>query len=523
MSKKRTTEDFVELSQKVHGDKYDYSLVNYKSKEDKVDIICPIHGVFSQKASLHLKGSQCPQCSYIQRGNNCKKTKQEFILESNKIHNSFYLYDKFEYINSHTKGVITCPIHGDFEQKPNDHLSGKGCPQCNMSHLEREIFSFLKKSDIPFECQKHFEWLGKQSLDFFLPNYNIGIECQGKQHFGNGGWSSEYDFASQRERDVLKNKLCQENDVKVIYFTHQQVEYDGLYTIENTYTDVLHLGMLLGVKQQSWVEEIGEFLNSIQSSVSGNKELEIFCIDLCENSEKNVINNFEVNRMKSCRQEGKMSFHIFEDEWLFKQDIVKSRINNFFHNNSEIIYARKCEVRYVENKIAKLFLEKNHIQGNVYGKYNLGLFYKNELVSLMTFCELRKNLGSVKVQGVFEMLRFCNKLNTSVIGGASKLFKYFIKDKTPLRIISYCDLRWSDGGLYDKLGFRLEHVSRPNYFYINNDNKVRENRFKYRKDILVKNGFDANKSEHEIMLERGIYRIYDCGCKVYAYDIFTFR
>ena len=131
----------------------------------------------------------------------------------------------------------------------------------------------------------------------------------------------------------------------------------------------------------------------------------------------------------------------------------------------------------------------------------------------MTFGNLRKNLGSNTKNDTYELLRFCNKLNTTVIGGASKLLSHFIKIHKPIEIISYCDLRWSNGNLYEELGFTLDHISKPNYFYVKTN--IRENRFKYRKDVLVKNGYDRNKTEHTIMLERGYYRLYDCGCSVY--------
>ena len=94
-----------------------------------------------------------------------------------------------------------------------------------------------------------------------------------------------------------------------------------------------------------------------------------------------------------------------------------------------------------------------------------------------------------------------------------RLFKHFIKEVKPIEIVSYADRRWSNGNLYEKLGFTLTHKSQPSYFYVINDK--RENRFKYRKDALVKEGYDKDKTEHQIMLERGIYRIYDCGCLVY--------
>ena len=124
------------------------------------------------------------------------------------------------------------------------------------------------------------------------------------------------------------------------------------------------------------------------------------------------------------------------------------------------------------------------------------------------------------VKNEWELLRFCNKINHSVVGGASKLFKHFIKTHNPNDIISYADRRWSQGKLYQQLGFNKTHNSTPNYFYVINNE--REHRFKYRKNLLIKRGFDENKTEREIMNDRKIYRIYDCGNIVYSYKKITF-
>jgi hypothetical protein len=113
------------------------------------------------------------------------------------------------------------------------------------------------------------------------------------------------------------------------------------------------------------------------------------------------------------------------------------------------------------------------------------------------------------------MLRFCSKLNTSVIGGASKLFKHFLDKYKPISVVSYADRSWSIGGLYEILGFTLKSKTKPNYYYLIKKNRI--NRYNFRKDVLVKEGYDPNKTEHQIMLNRGIYRIYDCGSLVYEY------
>ena len=124
-------------------------------------------------------------------------------------------------------------------------------------------------------------------------------------------------------------------------------------------------------------------------------------------------------------------------------------------------------------------------------------------------------MGQISIEGFFEMLRFCNKLNTNVVGGASRLFKHFIKNHNPVEIISYADRSWSTGDLYERLGFKLVHKTQPNYYYVVNG--IRKHRFNFRKDQLIKNGADHNKTEHEIMLEKKIYRIYDSGNLKYVF------
>ena len=121
-------------------------------------------------------------------------------------------------------------------------------------------------------------------------------------------------------------------------------------------------------------------------------------------------------------------------------------------------------------------------------------------------------------KGELELLRFANKLGTDVIGGASRLLKKFIRDNSDVEeIVSYADRRWSDGSLYEKLGFSLDSTTDPSYFYIVNGHC--ENRMKYQKCKLVKEGFDPSLSEHDIMLSRKMYRIYDCGTLKYRISI----
>jgi hypothetical protein len=227
-------------------------------------------------------------------------------------------------------------------------------------------------------------------------------------------------------------------------------------------------------------------------------------------------NHYHFSKTEECEKQGIRLIHIYEDDWTYKQDIVKSRILNLL-GKSNRIYARKCTIGEInDNKLVREFLEQNHIQGFIGSKIKIGLFYKNELVSLMTFGNLRKSMGQKNKENIYEVLRFCNVLNTNIIGGASKLFKYFLKNYNPKDIISYADRSWSNGGIYEKLGFRFVHKTKPNYYYIIDG--IRKYRFNYRKDKLIKKGADPNKTEHEIMLEKGIFRIYDSGSIKLKYE-----
>jgi len=221
--------------------------------------------------------------------------------------------------------------------------------------------------------------------------------------------------------------------------------------------------------------------------------------------------NYHLNKTEECKIQGIQLIHIWEDDWFYKQDIVKSIILNKLNKTKNKIFARKCIIKdNIDIKIIKNFLEKNHIEGYVGSKVKLGLFFDNELVSLMTFGKRRVAMGNkLTNDDEYELIRFCNKLNTNVIGGASKLFKFFVKNYNPKEITTYADLSFSKGDLYEVLGFEFINKTQPNYYYIIDG--TRKYRFNFRKDKLVKQGFDKNKTEHQIMLDRKIYRIYNCG------------
>ena len=171
--------------------------------------------------------------------------KEEWITSARKVHGDKYDYSKVEYVNYDTKVCIICPEHGEFCQTPHKHLSGSGCPKCNLSHLERSVMNYLDENGITYDYQKRFKWLGRQSLDFYLPDYNVGIECQGEQHFfpvdfaGKGvEWACQQ-FDKLIKRDKRKKTLCEEHGVKLLYFGNVP-NYDT-FLGEDVHDDVQYL------------------------------------------------------------------------------------------------------------------------------------------------------------------------------------------------------------------------------------------------------------------------------------------
>lgn len=211
---------FIKKARDVHGDKYDYSKVEYVNNKTKVCIVCPEHGEFWQRPDKHISRKDgCPNC-----GGTKKLDRYEFIWKAIQKHGYKYDYRKVEYKTTEENICIICHKHGEFWQTPHNHLSGYGCPICKESKLEKEIRIFLTKENILFESQKKFDWLklsNPLSLDFYLPDYNIAIECQGIQHFKPvNHFGGKIAFINNRAKDISKYNLCKENGIKIIYYSN---------------------------------------------------------------------------------------------------------------------------------------------------------------------------------------------------------------------------------------------------------------------------------------------------------------
>lgn len=540
-------ERFILKVKNIHGDKVDTSKVKYVDSKTKVCLICPKHGEYWQTPAACVRGNKCPKCSNETRGpkGENRMTTEKFIEKANRIHKGKYDYSKASYVNANTKVCIICPEHGEFWQMPYAHLNGQGCPKCIGRTMSQDeiIKKFNEVHSYKYDYSKVKFTKIKEKVCIVCPEHGEFWQTPQKHLAGQGcpicAKESVHGTINENKENFIKLSQIVHNNS----YDYSEVEYVNNITKVRIKCDKHgifyqrpnnHLQGCGCPKCSNIIskgeEEIISTLNcndvtTHNRSILCGKEIDIYIPSLKLGIEYdglrwhseifNKDTNYHLSKTEECERQGIRLIHIFEDEWQYKRDIVKSRLLNLIGKTPNKIYARKCVIKEVDSHTASKFLDENHIQGTCNSSYRYGLYYNDELVSIMTFGKLRKNLGSADKDGYYELLRFCNKLNTAVVGGASKLFMHFLKEKKPTNVISYADRRWSNGNLYEKLGFTLNHKSKPSYFYVVNDK--RENRFKYRKDVLVKEGYDSSKTEHQIMLERGIYRIYDCGCLVYEY------
>lgn len=354
----------------------------------------------------------------------------------------------------------------------------------NIGQMKRSYLQFISKSKVVKPCFtleqfidyrltgiEDFEFECKKCKKKFMSNWDNGI-ARPCPYCANSGISKEecslHDFVASLVggANVYHNDRSLLSPLEVDIFIPSKkiaIEYDGLYWHND--------------EQQP------------------NHKYHLLKTELCEDKDIQLI-------------------HIFENEWLFKRNIVESRLKDLFGMPSHVIFARKCLVKEVEASASMNFQEDNHLQGAVNANVNLGLYFKDELISLMTFGKPRFDK-----KHEWELLRFCNKLGHHIPGAASKLLKHFERQYHPKSIVSYADRRWSRGKLYEALGFTLDHVSAPNYWYFNDYKSMNlQSRVKFQKHHLsdLLECFDPTKSEIENMRANGYHRIFDCGNLVFT-------
>lgn len=553
-------DELIKKCQKVHNDKYDYSKVNYIDNKTKIEIICPLHGSFFKTSTNHLNNKQgCPKCSKEEYNEKYKKPLNEFIEQCNKNFDNKYDYSKVKYKTLNDKVTIICPKHGEFKKVAWNHYRNDtigGCPKClkenwitdteTLIARSKEIhgnkYTYEKtkfinaKTPVTITCPIHGDWAthvsnhiyGKQcgckqcAIDSKRLPYSEFIDRCNNKHNNFYDYSKTEQYYTGRNRDKLliicpkhgefwqsANDHYEGNGCQKCAPSKSQYE-DWLeqYLIKNNINYIKNdRNILNGLEIDFLLEDykIGIEINGLRFHSEG----------IGEKGRK-----YHLNKTQLANDNGYRLIQLFSTDILFKEKKIKAKLNSILHKNKYKIYARKCQIKEIEFDICKKFLDKYHLQGSDNGGIKLGLFYKNKLVNVMTFSKRRLCLGKKTTsQGEYELSRFCGNNSFYVIGGASKLLKYFERNYTPTKIITYADKRFSDGSLYYNLHFNLSHESIPSYWYFiaSDDQSKLYHRFNFRKDQLSKKleKFDSNLTEWQNMQKNGWDRIWDCGNMVF--------
>lgn len=340
------------------------------------------------------------------------------------------------------------------------------------------------------------------------------------------------DHIKNSELFIKYNSTNKEFKLKCDKCTKIHTTSEGVI-FQRMYLDLDWRDCITGINGTSNGElKLREYIESIYSgplkyndkSILNRKEIDIYIPDLKIGIEYNGLYyhnefskdmNYHHNKWKLANDKEITLIQIYEDEWNHKKDIVKSRLKNLINSSNTKIYARKCTIKQVQFGEVKEFLNTNHLQGSINSSINYGLYYNDELVSLMTFGKPRKGI-KYKTDNAYELYRFCSKLNHTIIGSANRLFNYFIKTNLDINeVYSFSALEWP-GKVYEKLGMQLKSISKYSYWYI--EKGLRFSRHKYNKQNLIKLGYDPNKSANEILKELKIYRIFGPGNKTFVWN-----
>jgi len=276
MKDKVLLNEFINRANKVHNNKYDYSKVNFNITKDIITIICNEHNEFQQQVMMHLLGRGCSKCS--QRYN---YTTEEYINLCKERNSYDYDYSKVKYITSDNDIILICnkPNHGEFTTRASSHLSkGVGCPKCK-NKTENILYNFILDLEYNIQFQYKVEWCKNKKyypFDFYLPDLNLIIEVDGKQHFQNiTKWNSNYKF--QQLKDSYKMKCANNNNIKIIRI-YQEMIFDR--TIKIKWKKILE-NLLISIYDKILQNNLNDIENIIYIGKINSK-------NIYEKYEKNV-------------------------------------------------------------------------------------------------------------------------------------------------------------------------------------------------------------------------------------------
>lgn len=469
-------DEFIQRATSIHRGTYDYSKVSYVGSKIPVEIICPEHGSFFPTPNNHTKINRptgCPVCANAKRTGAPALSREEVIRRFTEVHGDTYDYSEMVYKNIFERIRIFCKIHGYFNQFPTNHMNGRGCRKCG--RLKRHDSRTLTTEEFVLRASEiHNGYYDYSKVDYKNARLPVTIICP------NHGEFSQVSF------EHLKGSGCPKC-ATVISKPHKLV--------------------------LSWLE--GEEVTSNDRKILGGKELDIYLPEykigieihgLYWHSSQFVSKSYHRDKLDAARKAGITLVQFWDAEVLNKPELVRSMILSRIGKSANRIFARKCVVREVSSSDYSNFLKNNHIQGEINSNTRKGLFYNDELISIM---------GITKRGQETHLDRFCTLVNTTVVGGFNKLLSSVELEE----LVSFSDNRYSEGNVYEKSGFKFEKENKFTLHYTDNVNILPRHRFmRHKLEEEFGKKFPDTMTAEEICASQGIYQLWGPGTKKWVYS-----
>ena len=413
---------------------------------------------------------------------------ETFVAAATEKHGGVYDYSRAKYVSAHTPLEVLCPHHGSFMISPTNHIQGKGCRKCGVARTRalqvktKEVF-----------IQQSIELWGEGVFDYSRVVYSQARQPVDLRCIKHDKWFSQLPYnhlSGQMACTKCNHKRSRPQEALADF-----VRELG-FTIEE---NVTRLGVLDQYEADIWVPSLGVAIEHHGLHYHSTKRA----------------SDRKVHRAKweVAQKNGIRLVQVFEDEWNNKRGVVESRIKSIL-GVSPRTFARKLSVRSVFPVDVKEFLAAHHLQGAGSAQAAYALYDNEEIVAVATFCKARKGSMTHDASPDWEVLRYAS-IGT-VVGGFSRLFKAFLRDYKPHRVVSYCDLRYGVGNVYKAAGFDLDSITQPDYWWVSPKDMKRIPRYQTQKHKLATHPlfgvfFTPDRTESEVCEAAGFRKLYGVG------------
>lgn len=556
---RKSKESFIQQVKDMYGDKYDLSDCEYVNNKTKVKVKCNDCGeTFEIKPNDLLGGHGCRNCSIKNRTNYYTfddilgkikdKPNRSLVSDSNDKKKLYRLSDYLEMI---------CPIHGIYKHKVNFVLEGKTCPMCG------KLVGTLKNADkvrlSKEEVVERVSQLSNGEIEIDISTYVKTMEPARFIHKNCGRdfmrtFNAFMNFPTcphcvkeriSKERTKTTEQFIEE--ARIIHGDYYIFDHT-IYTKSSEYVTItcpVHGDFIIEansflqgrgcpyhhVNKSIMEEEMYDYVHSLvgdevkltnnyRITYDGKRyETDIYIPDLKMgfefdglywHNELNKPNDYHLAKTNAFKEKGIQIYHIFEDEWNRKRDIVESFISNCINKPSYTISSSDCNIAPISDSESNEFFDKNHIKGGCEATNNYGLYYNEDLVYAVSFKQSNET-------NEYELVRYGNKNFTCVTDGINTIFNYFVETINPNKVFTFSDLRFYKEGLFENLGFLQIKKIDPNYYYVIFDKKYEHTSFEKEKlEEMKRDNIEVPFEEYR--MTKKWYKIYDCGSLYYEWN-----